>query len=1156
MPQFNKMFDGNVLNNPLREEYTSWYLDAAPLVGQKGGNGAIVDDISLKNCSANFMFTSYTIKKRLNYLKMFYKDLTVVPEAVVPDVQPDDLTDVQNALDQFIDKGKRSGNLNEPQILHLLDYYPVFYDSFKEIKNDGQEEEQADVDSAILVDEDDDDFIGQDQNNIYNEIKKLVSSVVREFSKESSGEINKETFSSLSQAVLINENVEEVVSVSIADVEQKCLQLMNAGPVLKPEVPLAFGPDSLDALNDSFCRAVIKETIPMSTIKDSLIFLFGTKIAQKYSQHGDNDIRQEVHSYTTLFNEFLDTCDFDVNVLCPPVSPGPGPGPGPNILTRQQLDIKEGQIENQKNASRKFRMSTLLSILYKFTYNFGVSIGNNAEGYSFLLRFSLDSFLLMKDNSFNTGKKIIEKLKEAYNQLGLDFDKGFAPRTVTYNANKEGLPNKEGNAQEDYYVFSFIQALMVKLYFTYSIMINNSKVFNFLFTSAIPYLFFDVDSGAANADGKTAYVLTKEIINFVMNTSYDLQVNLTNDEFAKFRIFYSAMTICALLYSDDLLKETLYHVYFKKYGIALQYLPMIGQDCGGGNGDKYSKDSFDPNGSEIKTEVVAVAKDLTVEENDPGSLRDLHLPENSLIETYEVFYYPYLLDVKKKLVEPGFLKSKKKILALLDYPIPLCTNSLTCLFLLTVDQGQRAPLKGTQYKQSCFDNIINPLLQWFWEEYCSPEMEYQLRTSIKYKNIFNLIKTGKPDDLKLKMTRLERQGIIKVLQELLYNYLLGSNGILIDQVPGEMLSLDLVQYTKLKRSGVFQTKTSVYFSYSITELQIITESFMKKLPEAEKTTKKTPAEWIQWSGGEGLIRDDILPNRPGVTGQQLMKSFMSEILKGMASNYSYFKKKDLEQQGLNELFTKKRSLPELYLLVYEKIEAVNIENVNVTKTSLLSKRVGGYLLDSTNLWNDLTSAIDVASPYEMFFTAFYNLFYENNERTIENAFVMDPTIPKQIHNLMVYYLKSGDTSFINEINRRISVDQRLRKNIRKLIDNKDLGKSIFGIYKSKLLGEINISRLRRENPVLVDKFLKTLLSEDEEEVVDKDLVDRGIDSSYVKKIKDQRAAERAAERAALAKRAKEAKRGGNGARFDDFYDHDDTIHLDGIVDLESDSLDQ
>jgi hypothetical protein len=299
----------------------------------------------------------------------------------------------------------------------------------------------------------------------------------------------------------------------------------------------------------------------------------------------------------------------------------------------------------------------------------------------------------------------------------------------------------------------------------------------------------------------------------------------------------------------------------------------------------------------------------------------------------------------------------------INFPIPVIKTTLPFLFLQNVKDNERTPLitlsnksESKLFAATCEQLILRPLLDYFWEFYCSVELKLKLISSVKY-NLVMQLKTVNEKNAK------------EMLTSYLYCYLFGTcrnavnhNGVITDDVPGEIISLGLVQYTvqkSEKKTKKEEPESRIYLSYSVAELQSVVKQFMaqpsykqlldpvitarkalddflnqqeqqmyqhvgddidvetpevdvqedelrNRIEDAIDGERKTPEEWEKWSrtqiGPRVIIQPEAvkLPGRPE-TSQTLMTMFMGDVLGGVVKNYKYFSKKQRQELGIDNL---------------------------------------------------------------------------------------------------------------------------------------------------------------------------------------------------------------------------------------------------------------
>ena len=577
---------------------------------------------------------------------------------------------------------------------------------------------------------------------------------------------------------------------------------------------------------------------------------------------------------------------------------------------------------------------------------------------------------------------------------GVQISNGISLRLMANFVLFEAKENEE-NKEEYTYKEIFIR----KLQFLFQKLIDTSTVFNPIFNVIIPDLFFKV----TKEEKEEYFFLRKRVIYFVVRDNYGVELDDAN--LARYINEYQLLTMCALLYNDSLLINAVSELYFKTSGTAQLVLPPMIP----------SQPPRYPNQAEI--EYFYTGKN--------GYYTQLHL-------NYR------------------------------QYPIPLESSCLPFLLLSKCKDGESTPLIKDANKgitdttlTKCKELIIKPLIDYFWDDYCSYALQSGIKDAVKYRLMFQN-KNGTDEQVK------------DLLTAYLYCYLFDTckiaknhNGIIMDNVPGAIIELNLVQYTTMASraaavsepesapapatilgstargfgaaassigslaSGIFaRTKTAAaappqvlksalentsasssnrtYLSYSAAELQEMVGKFMN-LPGG--SGERTPAEWNEWANALSPVAVQ-LEGRPEST-QELMQMFTGDVLQGVVSNYSYFSKRQKKELGIDNLVdtngnelvklqdsasktqvtkilgAKPRTLMELFNIVLFRVAFVNIENVNVAMISLLSEKLGSYLINPEELFVDINSGIELDDPDVKLYNFFVSLFFPPNPEQLE-----------------------------------------------------------------------------------------------------------------------------------------------------------------------------
>ena len=534
---------------------------------------------------------------------------------------------------------------------------------------------------------------------------------------------------------------------------------------------------------------------------------------------------------------------------------------------------------------------------------------------------------------------------------------------------------------------SFEEIITLKLKLLFSKLLE-TPVFNSLFSKVIPELFFRKSSKIY----KTDTLLRKRVIYFVVRDNYGLPIdNIILDQH---RRLFEMLTVCALLYDDTLLTNAVSELYFKDKGTAQLVLP-----------------------------------NLTT--SDDGS--DDGAPRPPTQEELVAFYNEYYTETQKSSA---------------NFPIPLEPTCLPFLLLSRCKDGESTPLitdanVGVDQTSSskCKELIIKPLIDYFWDDYCSYALKSGIKDAVKYRLMFQY-KNATDEEVK------------KLLTDYLYCYLFDTckiaknhNGIIMDNVPGTIIELNLVQYTKMAGR--------TYLSYSAAELQEMVGKFMNLDGGREE---KTPAGWNVWADplAPGAVK---LEGRPENT-QELMEMFTGDVLVGVVSNYSYFSKRQKRELGIDDLVDgggqelknqisdvvsgKARTLMELFNIVLFRVAFVNIENVNVAMVSLLSEKLGSYLSNPEELFADINSGIDLDDPVVKVYNYFISLFLPPPPEALD----ADGKLKDDAQQMLVTIIEKtiSDQEFKKDLRRIISSNPKLINIILSIIGSTEPGKNSY-FYK-------------------------------------------------------------------------------------------------------------
>jgi len=586
----------------------------------------------------------------------------------------------------------------------------------------------------------------------------------------------------------------------------------------------------------------------------------------------------------------------------------------------------------------------------------------------------------------------------------------------------------------------FHKVIQRKIDILFSTLIGEGNtLFGKLFKEKIPELFFKQSEKYGD------FILRNRVIEFVVQDNYGIDIDFDklygkDEESVGYRNILELLSVCALLYNDDLLRSAVTELYFYDAGTAVQYLPPID--------------------SSARPSTVGVSDS----QQDLDAMPVQGTPKS---ESLRNFYAPYYTKL-----------GKETKLAPQDFPIPVKEYTLPYLLLSLFNQGQKTPLVASakvdelfQFAADCEKSVLRPLVEYFWRDCCSETVKASIIDSVK----FTLIMRGR---------NIDEKNILELLSSNLYCYLFGTcktatahNGIIMDDVPGAIIELGLHQYTKPKNPEL---------SYSVHELQSIVQQFMsltqyktliepvnsaresvnknlkqqrqlelqldnaessledvlqdgeivmedtvppelsrnqydlealkfeelelrKTLEQAITGEKKTRQGWIDWVTEYNISQEAVnLPGRPE-TSSEFMTTFMDDVVGGVVANYKHFSKKQREELGIFDLRKVKlskratgnpvaaeaaekgaeiqerakiiknldetpRTLMEFYNIVLYLVALENIENINVAKVSLLSEKLGSYLSEPQELFDDINSGLELNEPGVSFYGFFISLF--------------------------------------------------------------------------------------------------------------------------------------------------------------------------------------
>jgi len=567
----------------------------------------------------------------------------------------------------------------------------------------------------------------------------------------------------------------------------------------------------------------------------------------------------------------------------------------------------------QKNNSVTSLLIPLLNILYKFGAEYGIVIGeNNRDKISLRIRYTFDSFIFYTNSELGNIKDIIN----------------------------EGDVASENMLVDSNYITSFKEAFEIKLKILFSTIIE-TDIYSKIFSEIMPTIFF-------KNKGKNKYdeCLRKRIIYFVFQDNFGIEIS--KDKLKEYGRVYELLSLTALLYNDDLLKSAVDKFYFKSKGTAQLYLPDFDKTMQGNTGN------FNDNSEKTNRELAMETPLPDTDDTDLGddmqgnttssSSSSSNASSTEINDFYETYYRG--------------LKEKNSAITSDLFPIPVEEMSLPYLLFSQTGIGD----KGQTYNDNEFEinfkePLFSSLIENFWDNYCSSA----LKTEIIISSGLKAKVKGEDNDTIKKMVK-------KPLTDNLFCYLFGkcgevllNAGIITENIPGEIISLGLVQYTKLTGNSI------PYLSYSVAEYESIAIQFTELIKKEggannEKETKKNWIEWAQTLDRQG--KSIKLDGRPTTSCEDFMTNFMSYAssakppagyVKANGNFYSYMKKRKVSDYNDSIPI----SLMDVYEFIVYEIALQNISNINVTKASLLSEKIGTYLSNPQELASDLKSALSL-----------------------------------------------------------------------------------------------------------------------------------------------------------------------------------------------------
>jgi hypothetical protein len=734
--------------------------------------------------------------------------------------------------------------------------------------------------------------------------------------------------------------------------------------------------------------------------------------------------------------------------------------------------------------------------------------------------------LLRKINNLNSKYALVGVMLKFKSEHGVNLDDKNVLRLCntfdrfllqTYSAPSAESSEVSMGSQQTI-IKTFKEAIELKVKILFSTLIGGeSTLFGPLFKDKILELFFKRSEKYGDD------ILRNRVINFVVRDINGIYIN-------GYRNVLELLSVCALLYNDDLLRRAVTELYFYDVGTAFQFLPAI--------------KSGDPNPS---SSIEAS------QQQDDGYSSEEKEREITIKKFYEEYY---------KKLENSKLYPK-------NFPIPVKENTLPYLLLTQCKDGQSVPLvtqanmkESFQFAAVCEKSVLRPLVEYLWRDCCSDALKASIRDLVK----FTLIMRGE---------NINDKNILDMLSRNLYCYLFGTcetatahNGIIMDDVPGAIIELGLHQYTK---------PANPYLSYSVAELQSIIHQFMsllqyktlikpvnsareilntnleqqrqlelqleqlqqgaemdidpvapvapvepvdrrrnviiRDLATIQRTIsqlrkqidgdKKTRNGWIAWADSIHKVNPVAvqLPGRPEDTTIDLMTTFMNDVVGGVVANYKYFSKRQRKELGIDGLAKsedgeeedddeegrelsadekivvrkvigeKPRTLMEFYNIVLYLVALENIENINVAKVSLLSEKLGDYLSDPQQLFDDINSGLELNEPSVSFYMFFMSLFLTLTEEAKAGFTEVRKTkLVEIINGLIADYYAHQDVK--REVRRMVQDNEAVMRVIEGIIKDEEREKEEGEVVESNTLFQMAIDESNRDKYV---KFLKSLL---------------------------------------------------------------------------------
>jgi hypothetical protein len=653
----------------------------------------------------------------------------------------------------------------------------------------------------------------------------------------------------------------------------------------------------------------------------------------------------------------------------------------------------------------------------------------------------------------------------------------------------------------------FREAVQLKVEILFSTLIGGKNtLFGKLFKEKILDLFFKHSYNYGDD------ILRNRLIDFVVQDSYgiDIDATLINED-EGYRNVLELFSVCALLYNDDLLRSAVTELYFYDSGTAIQFLPAIKSGAPTPTREvEASQQEVEPDetrAESIKLFYKDYYDDIELDELKPENF-PIPVKENTL---------PYLLLMRCKdgestpLVTQANVKESFQFAAVCEESIlqPLveyfwrdcCSDAVkssirdSVKFTLIM-RGRNINEKNivellssnlycylfgtcktaTTHNGIIMDDVPGAIIELGLHQYTKPANPYLSYSVAELQSIIQQFMSLQQYKTLIIPVNSARESLNKKLEE--QQQL---------ELELEQLQLGDEMNPDERRNGIIRDLATIQRTISQLRKQIDGD-------------KKTRNGWIEWANSihQGNRVAVQLPGRPEDTTIDLMTTFMNNVVGGVVANYKYFSKRQREELGIDglakskdgeeeeegrELTTdeekesvrkvireKPRTLVEFYNIVLYLVALENIENINVAKVSLLSEKLGSYLSEPQELFDDINSGLELNEPSVSFYRFFMSLFLTLTEEAKAGFTEVRKTkLVAIINGLIVDYYANRDVK--REVRRMVQDNEAVMRVIEGIIDvesKKEEGE----VIESNTLFQMTIDDSNRVEYV---KFLKSLL---------------------------------------------------------------------------------